>query len=278
MGGVIMLAQFQSLYPNGSIISELLQIFQGKYIVRVSLQIEGVTRATGMAGAETVEAAEDQARNRALMVLGMANTPGETVAFSAKPVSLVQVKTPVNTTTTLRESAPTAQDVASTQWSVTNNTEISSSAGIEYDTNNTSDSFNQSLNQGVSTSVTREEQLDTVIQKLEISSSPEPEYQFSLPTPPNNVTPFTPRNYSAPEDIGVVSGIGTRKKKSEPVNLSDVIAQTDVQIERLGWTKEQGREHLKKTYGKLGRSLLSEEELLDFLNYLKSEPDPIAGF
>jgi hypothetical protein len=73
-------------------------------------------------------------------------------------------------------------------------------------------------------------------------------------------------------------GIGKTKRKSEPVNLSDVIAQTDVQIERLGWTKEQGREHLKKTYGKLGRSLLSEEELLDFLNYLKAQPDPIAGF
>lgn len=278
MGGMIMLAQFQSLYPQGNIISELVQIFQGKYIVRVSVQIEGVTRATSMAGAETVEAAEDQARNRALMVLGMANTPGETVAFSSKPVSLVQVKTPVNTTTTLRESVPISQDVASNQWSVTNNTEISPSAAMEYDANNTSDTYNQSLNQGVSTSVTREEQLDTVVEKLEMSSSPEPEYQFSPASPPNNVTPFTPRSYSAPEDIGVVSAIGTRKKKSEPVNLSDVIAQTDVQIERLGWTKEQGREYLKKTYGKLGRSLLSEEELLDFLNHLKSEPDPIAGF
>ncbi len=68
-----MLAQFQSLYPNGSLISELVQIFQGKYIVRASVQIEGETRATGMAAAETVEAAEDQARTRALIVLGITN-------------------------------------------------------------------------------------------------------------------------------------------------------------------------------------------------------------
>ena len=72
-----MLAQFQNLYPNGSIISELIEIFQGKYIVRVSIQLEGITRATAIAGAETVEAAEDQARNRALTVLGIKNTPGE---------------------------------------------------------------------------------------------------------------------------------------------------------------------------------------------------------
>lgn len=73
----MMLAQFQNLYPNGSIISELIEIFQGKYIVRVSIQIEGIIRATGIAGAETVEAAEDQARIRALTVLGIKNLPVE---------------------------------------------------------------------------------------------------------------------------------------------------------------------------------------------------------
>ncbi|MBD2416961.1 hypothetical protein H6G54_04370 [Anabaena cylindrica FACHB-243] len=276
-----MLAQFQSLYPNGSIISELVQIFQGKYIVRVSLQIEGVTRATGMAAAETVEAAEDQARNRAFMVLGITNeTEGEgRVAFSPKPISPIPVKTTVNTTNTttaLRESVPTSQEVASNQWPMTKNTEISSPPAIEY--NNTSDIYDQLLTQETSGSVTKGEQLDTAAEKLEMSFSPEPEYQSLPKITASNVTPFTPRNYSSPEDIGFPSGIGTRKKKNEPVNLSDVIAQTDVQIERLAWTKEQGREYLKKTYGKLGRSLLSEEELLDFLNYLKSQPDPIAGF
>ena len=48
--------------------------------------------------------------------------------------------------------------------------------------------------------------------------------------------------------------------------------------ERLGWTPEQGKDYLVKTYNKRGRSLLSEEELRNFLTYLKSQPDPIAGF
>ena len=64
-----MLAQFQACYPTGSLISELLSIYQGKFVVRVSAQVEGVTRATGMAAAETPELAEDRARVRALAVL-----------------------------------------------------------------------------------------------------------------------------------------------------------------------------------------------------------------
>jgi NAD(P)H-dependent flavin oxidoreductase YrpB (nitropropane dioxygenase family) len=66
-----MLAQFQARYPTGSLISELLSIYQGKFVVRVSAQVEGVTRATGMAGAETPELAEDRARERALAVLAI---------------------------------------------------------------------------------------------------------------------------------------------------------------------------------------------------------------
>ncbi len=66
-----MLAQFQSLYPTGSLTTELLKIHHGKYIVRSSVQIEGVTRATGMAAADTIEEAEDRSRARALVVLAM---------------------------------------------------------------------------------------------------------------------------------------------------------------------------------------------------------------
>ncbi|WP_442936863.1 hypothetical protein [Nostoc sp.] len=60
----------------------------------------------------------------------------------------------------------------------------------------------------------------------------------------------------------------------EPVNFSEVIAQTDVEMQRLGLTKEQGRDHLIKTYGKRSRFLLTEVELLDFLQYLVSQPTP----
>lgn len=54
-----------------------------------------------------------------------------------------------------------------------------------------------------------------------------------------------------------------------PVDLSDVIAQTDVELARLGWTNMQGREYLEKTYGKRSRQQLTDEELLSFLLYLE---------
>jgi hypothetical protein len=123
-----------------------------------------------------------------------------------------------------------------------------------------------------------EPQINTQVIKPDIFPSHEPEYPPLAEVPPSNVTPFTPRTYTPYEDAGSQSALGKKKRHNEPVNLSDVIAQTDVEIERLGWTPEQGKDYLLKTYAKRGRSLLSEEELRNFLTYLKSQPDPIAGF
>ena len=56
-----------------------------------------------------------------------------------------------------------------------------------------------------------------------------------------------------------------------PVDLSDVIAQTDVELTRLGWTSVQGREYLERTYGQRSRQHLTDEELLGFLLYLEEQ-------
>ncbi len=282
-----MLAQFQSLYPNGSLTSELVQIFQGKYIVRASVQIEGVTRATGMSAAETVEAAEDQARIRALTVLGITDAPQASVSASASasaiasPVQQVQIHpTP---------SAPTYnpiknEDFSSKNWSITNNHDDSkdllnsSPAKTETPTNSKINTHNPDFSPSLPNTY-QEPEFEPPIEDLPLLSPKQPE----LPTLPEvtntNVTPFTPRSYNPQENVTSISGgTGKKKKKAEPVDLSDVIAKTDVELQRLGWTPEQGREYLIKTYGKRGRTLLTEEELHSFLKYLESQPDPIAGF
>lgn len=56
-----------------------------------------------------------------------------------------------------------------------------------------------------------------------------------------------------------------------PVDLSDVMAQTSVELTRLGWTSEQGREYLERTYGKRSRHQLTDEELMSFLLYLEDQ-------
>ncbi|MBD2440027.1 hypothetical protein [Nostoc sp. FACHB-110] len=280
-----MLAQFQSLYPNGSLISELVDIFQGKYIVRASVQIDGVTRATGLAAADTVEAAEDQARTRALMVLGVTSSPATQVESSPKPTIAVQANPVSKTTVDVNESTYGSKTDRDLEL-VTSKTEISfpstTSKNIEpellaIDTLNTSNTYISSPSLNSSLPLTPEPAFTHHTDDLDIAVSHQPETPAFSGMTASNVTPFTPRNSSSSETTTAPT-TSKRKKKAEAVDLSDIIAKTDVELQRLGWTPEQGREHLIKTYNKRGRTLLTEDELQSFLQYLQSQPDPIAGF
>ncbi|VEP16897.1 hypothetical protein H1P_5090002 [Hyella patelloides LEGE 07179] len=53
--------------------------------------------------------------------------------------------------------------------------------------------------------------------------------------------------------------------------LSEIIEATDGEMSRLGWNKEQGRQYLIDNYGKRSRLHLTDEELLEFWEYLKNE-------
>lgn len=54
---------------------------------------------------------------------------------------------------------------------------------------------------------------------------------------------------------------------------SDLIAQIDQEMKRVGWDVEQGRKYLQQNFNKLSRQQLTLVELTQFLNYLKSIPD-----
>ncbi len=58
------------------------------------------------------------------------------------------------------------------------------------------------------------------------------------------------------------------------IDFSDILAETDVELRRLGWDAKRGREHLKATYSKRSRQELNETELYDFLEFLKAQPNP----
>lgn len=268
---MLMLAQFQRLYPNGCITTELVQIFQGKYIVRASVQIDNVTRATGMAGAEAIEVAEDQARARALMVLGISNSPQTSVEFSSQPRSREQLN-PANSAEVklnqpgMASYSPTDQEFGRGHWSAANVKE-SVPAVSEQNTKNESGDYGHTYRQ----------EFSPAVEKREKMADHQGEVHKSGGNFGSNVTPFIPRT-NAPQELDTQTGVGKKNNKNEPVDLSDVIAKTDVELQRLGWTAEQGRDHLIKTYGKKGRTLLTEEELYGFLKHLESQPDPIAGF
>jgi hypothetical protein len=65
------------------------------------------------------------------------------------------------------------------------------------------------------------------------------------------------------------SGENTAAPESA-IDYKDVVAAIDSEMKRLGWTKEQGRDYLSEKYNKRSRQLLTDEELLEFLSYLKS--------
>lgn len=61
-----------------------------------------------------------------------------------------------------------------------------------------------------------------------------------------------------------------------------LIEQTTTELKRLKWSNDQGRMYLQETFGKSSRQHLTEQELQQFLNYLRSlqpsVPQPAAGF
>jgi hypothetical protein len=329
-----MLAQFQSLYPNGSLISELVQIFQGKYIVRVSVDIEGVTRASGMAAADTVEVAEDQARTRALMVLPMAHgssvqqienletkvqqpqqliveekpTPPSTSSTNTANVLQTEVTVPqtqelkieanlnrslpiasefkVSPATVQQEEQPPQQAELLNKSTYVSPTEVSEPSPLPAPVIAKSDDYRADFEPTFAVTATSQAEVlfDTHNDSQGKIPAYEPEYS-QLPLQGisgSNVMPFPQQpSYGSGED-GANQAItkAKRSKKSQPpqpIDHSDTIAKTDVEIERLGWTPEQGREHLVKTYRVKGRSLLSDEQLFDFLTYLKSQPSPMSS-
>jgi len=209
-----MFAQFRVRYPQGSIMAELLTLDSGKYIVRSLIQVDGITLATGMAAADTVELAEDQARIRALAVLNI--YPTTSPASSLGSFSLP-------------EPAPLTDLPAPKVWE-TNTYELPIQKPETYGLENS----------------------DRPSERTELRPSPVlPLVDQILDSPPLEI-PTT----------------------SEPMDISAIIDRTDVEMKRLGWTKEQGRNYIKSQYGKKMRAELSNEQLLEFLHYLELQPNP----
>lgn len=66
-------------------------------------------------------------------------------------------------------------------------------------------------------------------------------------------------------------GVGVAEDEDPDTEYKELIAKTDLELRRLNWDNQQGREHLLKVYGVRSRLLLSEEQLRDFLQYLESQ-------
>lgn len=274
-----MLAQFQTRYPTGSLISELLTIYQGKFIVRVSAQVQGVNRATGMAAAETLELAEDRARERAIAVLVSEQVLTPPVATAPVSDDII----PAEIAQTHNQTATTALNDLDVFVSATPDPGTSSDAA------NDRDSQDLSLEDFAATSL----DLEPAELAFDFETTSEiPTSSDKSAISVSNVTPLVPRSYNSAattpsETIAQIKEVGAKRLSqshehrddftvatSEPIDLSDAIARTNVELKRLEWSNQDGRKYLEKTYGKRSRQHLTDQELLEFLHYLESLPSP----
>jgi len=286
-----MLAQFQARYPTGSLICELLTIYQGKFVVRVSVQVEGVTRATGMAAAETPELAEDRARERALVVLAIdppISIPPEATAIQLSGDTLPQQVIRINaaaapepiTQTNHRAFATTSGLNDPTQLSVLQASPLEKSApeSVISPEVKGNDAYGEDWSQRNSIASTPTEEPDVAFEDFELTSDLPSGSGNNPPISFSNVTPLVQRSYSPQESTKAPPGKKLAETKmvaaSEPIDLSDAIARTSVELKRLGWSNQQGREYLEQKYNKRSRQHLNDEEMLEFLHYLESLPSP----
>ncbi len=198
-----LITSLRQIYPKASLVSELLNIHDGLYLVRVSVTVDNLCLAQGLAAQATLESAEDLATNRALEKLVLPSLGAPTPPSPTPPVAAAPLENP-------EDSPPNPET-------------------------------------------------PVVFATLE---------PIALASPPP--TTILGRDRPAPEqDLHSLEAMGVA-----PIDLSDIIAQTDVELQRLGWGTHQGREFLERTYGKRSRHDLSDEELLEFLLYLETQPSP----
>lgn len=254
-----MFSQFQAHYPTGSLIAELVQIHEGYYIVKATVQVGGVTLATGLSAATTIEQAEDRARLRALAVLGI-----EPALEEHSQAHLLEQSSSNHRLPQSPEAA--FEDSELSKWSLpaADRPAADVTPAPAYPTANRQQ---------------RESRPDL---DLEYAASPPEETALPSrsPSSANGRSQPTAIEFPAADLFTATASpvqMPEKKQASEPqpaapLDLSDIIAQTSVELKRLGWTNSQGRTHLQQTYGKRSRQQLTDEELLDFLNYLQSQP------
>lgn len=281
---MIELAKFRQRYPQGSLVGELVDIDRGTYIVRVSIQVENIVLATGLAAAERVETAEDTARSRAIAALVLDNS-STIVEANSTPKIETQAADKVADLTPVLDSSTKAIEIEPSGANFNNgsgeNKNIINLA--DYPTEKTTP-----------IDATNDKKEPTSSTKSQPQPTPKPEADEALMpdqlvTTPDNSTKNSGNLFEGTqqtettveqllEEGAEISASDSNSPASsdnlEERNFIEIKQKTDIEIKRLGWTRDDGREFLKSRYGKRSRLHLTDEQLLEFLHYLENQPTP----
>jgi len=258
-----MFAQFRHQYPQGSITAEIVEKVDGMHTFRAVVRSGDVVLSTAYATDRNFEQAEERAVAKALARVGLESTydhnyapllsqvTRETDSMNAisdgNASSLVGRKPQLQAATTLMPEERRHQNSSSSQAYATANT------------------INGEILKEIPAPVTARTHRETIAPvAISHHATGDNFYDQSVPIPEPAAPEPSPLN---PPDA---------HPSSEPLDLSEAITQIDVEMQRLNWSQEDGRDYLIRTFNKKSRQRLTPRELENFLNYLKSLPNPIS--
>lgn len=256
-----------------ALISEFVTIDHGKYIVKVTVIQEEVILGSALAAAETVEKAEDNARKRAIELVNWCknqinddiNPKKATIAPKISKKEPVTVKTKPEIPKPQPTPPPIIQELLLPKESEI--MEENEDLWEEYDNNDIKENPPE-----ISTLLTENTEKDDNL-SLEIEDIPlfDSKYNEDNTDSADNLIQFPNVNEDSiahqPSTIEPTLPL----EYSDTLDFSQIIDQTSIEMKRLEWTQEQGKKYLLETYGKKSRHLLSDHELIEFLNYLKTQ-------
>jgi hypothetical protein len=272
-----MFDRFWQQYPQGSILSELLQIHGENYIVRITLKSAEQTLVSTLAAADRLEVAEATAHRQALEILGLAVNAEPAVLSTATLVDSVP-----DVTVSATPAAPVLPDPIPVEMSPISPGQGSAEVELEstVNRNNAAPTVAEAPAQKeLATSNPLAQPLDIKIDPVPFPRAEE------LPFP---ATPSKSRTKKAPvaepvsepipesaSEIVMAEELPSPEIADEvPLTVTDMIPLINMELKRLNWTKEQGRDYMVTLYNKRASALLSDEELFGLLQHLKAEPGP----
>lgn len=266
-----------------ALVSEFIMVDHGKYLVKVCIQSNNLILGTGLAAAETVEKAEDQARQRAIASLDLAkkltiSTPSKNLPVREENLASVSPSTPTMvtrpSTASKTEVTPKSSPVLETEITILNHPPVvpehkyqaTSEVHLpeQFTIINPPETTNldaSSTDKQTIISIPDEDHLPSLSEIEPITSPPELELSSTAQDVITEDTPLLNNlTNEQPEKTAT----------SATMDFSQIINQTTIELKRLGWSQEDGKKYLLATYGKKSRHLLSDEELIEFLNYLQT--------
>jgi hypothetical protein len=254
----MVLAKFRHRYPQGSLVSELIEIDRGTYIVKALVQIDNLILATALAGAATVEAAEDAAKERAIATLFLDQQPNISSLLNQPDPAKVQTQSATSSSINSEKTS---------NHKIVNFSKPQAEPAIE-----SQNSFPDLTPVTAVEAPIPQPQLDLSPKAPVVSSDPPTETNLFGDT-------FTAETSTAilTDEDNDVDALATDliSPELEAMDFNEIKQKTDIEIKRLSWTKDQGKEFLMSRYGKRSRLHLTDEQLLEFLRYLEKLPNPV---